>query len=707
MKLIKWAILILFICGVITSAQKIDIYQRPSQVERSHDFDALHYRLKLTFDLEQKRFWGENQVTLKPLKDGFRECFLDTRELKVTKILNDQNIPLTFKQIEDHLQINFLQSYHYGDKITFTIKYSVNNPKKGFFFSEETNRNPNMISTDSWPNEARYWFPCYDYPHDKATMELIATVKKPNKVLSNGKLISIKEHKNHSWVTYHWHQQKPHSTYLSMVAIGPFAVIKDSLGNLPINYWVYPKDLKDAKRIFRKTPNMIAFFNKLYAYPYPWAKYDQVETPTQGGGAEATSATILGQNVICDEKGEKDFSWQTTIAHEIAHQWWGNLITLRTWSETWMNESFATYSDYLYTRYDQGEEEGALALLNKKNAYLQEAQKRYIRPIVFNRYEHPGQNFDRHTYPKGACILHMLRFILGDTGFFKTLSCFLHKHAFQAVDTHDFMTAIKDTTGQNLDWFFDQYIFKPGHPVFEITYKWKDKRVFLKVSQVQDFSKNIPVYNMPVHIGIKTQKDKTTHKVWISKKEQTFNFEVKDKPLLVRFDEGNHLLKEWIFKKDLNELIYQLKNDDVIGRIWAGSELISYKMESLVKKVLINSAVNDPFWAVRRNSVQALAKTNTAISNRILKKICQDPNSKVRGTALGILGDKKDPNLVNFFKQQFKKDDSYLVQAETLRAIGKCGGKEDSSFLEKALNIPSPRKVIKKAATWSLKELSK
>jgi aminopeptidase N len=531
------------------------------------DSDALHYRLNLTFDLEQKRFRGENQVTLKPLKDGFRECVLDARELKVTRVLNDQNIPLTFKQTEDHLQINFLQSYHYGDRITFTIKYSVNNSRKGFFFSEETDRNPNMISTDSWPNEARYWFPCYDYPHDKATMELIATVKKPNKVLSNGKLISIKEHKNHSRVTYHWHQQKPHSTYLSMVAIGPFAVIKDSLGNLPINYWVYPKDLEDAKRIFRKTPDMIAFFNKLYGYPYPWAKYDQVVTPTQGGGAEATSATILGQNVICDEKGDKDFSWQTTIAHEIAHQWWGDLITLRTWSETWMNESFATYSDYLYTRYDQGEEEGALALLNKKNAYLREARERYIRPIVFNRYEHPGQNFDRHTYPKGACILHMLRFILGDTGFFKTLSCFLHKHAFQAVDTHDFMTAIKNATGQNLDWFFDQYIFKPGHPVFEITYKWKDKRVFLKVSQVQDFSKNIPVYKMPVHIGIKTQKDKTTHKVWISKKEQTFDFEVKDKPLLVRFDEGNHLLKEWTFKKDLNELIYQLKNDDVIGRI--------------------------------------------------------------------------------------------------------------------------------------------
>ncbi len=311
-----------------------------------------------------------------------------------------------------------------------------------------------------------------------------------------------------------------------MVAIAPFAVIEDSLGSLPVNYWVYEQDVEDARRIFKKTPEMIDFFSNLFGYDYPWAKYDQVETPTQGGGAEATSATILGQNVIYDRKADKDYSWQRIIAHEVAHQWFGNLVTLRTWSETWLNESFATYSDYLYTCFDKGEDECAIALLQKKNDYFEEARREYTRPIVFTRYEEPGQNFDSHTYPKGACVLHMLRYILGDAPFFRVLKNFLHKHEFQPVDTHDFMLAVKETTGRNMDWFFDQYIYKAGHPVFDVSYQWLENSgtVRLKVSQIQDFRSGNAVYHMPVVVGIVTSRGRTSKEVWINQREQTFDF---------------------------------------------------------------------------------------------------------------------------------------------------------------------------------------
>jgi len=686
MKIIKWVFFLLFIGLAHASVQKINVYERPVQVERSHDFDALHYRLELKFDLDKKEFKGENRVTLKPLKNGFMKCILDAKELVVTEVINYRNVPLEFKQTNEKLTVYLSRAYNYGDICTFSIKYYAIDPKKGFFFSDETPRNPKMVSTDSFPDEARHWFPCYDYPHDKVTTELIATVKNPNKVLSNGRLVSIKENKENNSVTYHWHQDKPHSTYLSMVAIAPFAVIEDSLGSLPINYWVYEKDVEDARRIFKKTPYMIDFFNKLYGYEYPWAKYDQVETPTLGGGAEATSATILGQNVICDQKADKDFSWETTIAHEIAHQWWGDLITLRTWSETWLNESFATYSDYLYTRFDKGENEGALALLNKKNSYLQEAHNKYIRPIVFNRYENPGQNFDRHTYPKGACVLHLLRFILGDESFFRTLQHFLHKHEFQPVDTHDFMIAVKEVTGKNMDWFFDQYIFKPGHPVFDVSYIWKKnaKTVQMKVIQTQGTSIGIPIYKIPVIIGLTTTSGKESHKFWISKKEEMFEIAVNEKPLLVRFDEGNYLLKEWTFNKDKDELLYQLKNDDVIGRMWAAPELIKYEKFPDVIEELSNSALNDAFWAVRRSSLEALSKFEIKTKNDLLNKLCKDENSKVRTSAIRILGNKRESKLISFFKDRFKMDDSYLAQAEALRSIGKSGDRSQEPFLRNA-----------------------
>jgi len=709
MKAIKTGfLLLLFVLSFNSSAQKLDIYKRPIQVERSHDFDVQHYRLKLSFDLDRKEFWGENKVTLKPLRDEFQKCVLDAEELIVTEVTNYRYIPLKFEQTKQKLSIHLSRAYSYGEEVTFTIKYYAKDPQNGFFFSDKTPRNPKMVSTDSWPDEARHWFPCYDYPHDKATMELIGTVKKPNKILSNGRLVNVIENKENNSVTYHWHQEKPHSTYLSMIAIAPFTVIKDSLGSLPISYWVYEEDVEDARRIFKNTPYMIDFFNNLYGYDYPWAKYDQVVTPTQGGGAEATSATILGQNVIYDKKADKDFSWETTIAHEIAHQWWGDLITLRTWSETWLNESFATYSDYLYTRFSKGEDEGAFALLGKKNAYLREAHNKYIRPIVFTRYEHPGQNFDSHTYPKGACVLHMLRFILGDEPFFRTLQHFLHKHEFQPVDTHDFMIAVKEVTGQNLDWFFEQYIYKPGHPVFDISYKWIEdsNNVQLKVDQVQDFSAGVPVFNIPVIIGITTSKGKISKKVWIKQKEEVFEFSVNEKPLLVRFDEGNYLLKEWKFEKSQDELLYQLRNDDVIGRMWAASELNKFESPNVYEE-LSNSALNDSFWAVRREALEVLNKINTRMQGSFLKKIIADKNSKVRTSAYRILGDKRDPKMISFFKEQFKKENSYLAQAEILKSIGKSGDRSQKTFLRNASKMKSPRDVIKRAADWAQKELNK
>ncbi len=707
MKRFATLLLIFLSLSCILNAQKIDIYKRPLKYERSRDYDAKHYRIVLTFDLDNKYFWGENKITLTPLKDNFKECVLDAEELIATAVTNSQNQSLRFKQTDKHLIVYFPKPYGYEETVTFTVKYHAKNPIYGLFFDDERPTNPKMVSTVSWPDNAHHWFPCYDFPHDKVTNELIVTVKDSYKALSNGKLVNVKEDKKKGIKTYHWSQECPHSTYLFMLAIGPFEVIQDSLGELPVNYWVYKKDAEDAKWIFKKTPYMIDFFNKLYGYEYPWAKYDQVISPRMGGGAENTSATVLGEGAIHDRRAEQDFSFERVIAHEIAHQWWGDLITLRTWSHTWLNESFATYSDYLYTRYDKGEDEGAFDLLGKKNQYLREAHTRYMRPIVFNRYDHAQDNFDSHTYPKGAAVLHMLRFTMGDKPFFRTFKHFLHKHEFQAVDTHDFMVAIKDVSGQNLDWFFEQCIFKPGHPVFNISSAWDEasKTLKLKVAQAQDTSKGIPIYKIPVIIGIITPEERTSEKVWIKQSEQVFEFPVKEKPLMVRFDEGNYLLKEWTFDKSFDELLYQLKNDDAIGRSWAASELSKFKDDSRAVKGLIDRAQNDKFWAVRRSAVETLGKTKQRELVDLFKEKCGDKNSKVRTAALKALGNYNNSGLVSFFRERFKKDDSYLAQGEALRSIGKCGDRSQLSFLENAKKMKSPRNVIKRAAEWAIKKI--
>lgn len=688
-------------------AQKQDIYTRPRQFERSRDYDAQHYRIKLTFDLDKKKFWGSNAITLKPLRDGFEECVLDAEELSVTSVAGQTGTPLQFKQTEKQLIVRLSRSYDYGDEIKFCVEYQSTDPQYGLFFDDATADHPQMVTTVSWPEYAHHWIPCYDYPNDKVTQETIVTVNDGLKVLSNGKLVRVDEDKEKRIKTYHWLQDLPHSTYLFLLAIGPFSIIQDALGSLPVNYWVYEKDVEDAEWIFKKTPCMIDFFNKIFGYDYPWAKYDQVISPRMGGGAENTTATLLGEEVIHNKRAEQDFSWDRIIAHEIAHQWWGDLITLRSWEHTWLNESFATYSDYLYTSYDKGQEEGAYDLLGKKNQYLREAHTRYMRPIVFDRYDRPQQNFDSHTYPKGAAVLHMLRFILGDKPFFQTLKHFLHKHNFRVVDTHDFMVSVKEAIGQNMDWFFEQYIFKPGHPVFDLSYKWDKpgRKVKLKVRQFQDTSKGVPVYKTPVMIGIHTQNGRFSEKIWIEEQEQDFEFAVKEKPLMVRFDEGNYLLKEWTFKKNLDELLYQLRCDDVIGRGWAASELIEYARVPRALEGLIHCARDDDFWAVRQNAVITLGKALRDEDIPFFKDKCEDVHSKVRAAALRCLGDYGYPELVPFLMKIYEKDESYLAQAEALKSIGKCGDRSQLPFLEQTAKLKSPRNVIKIAAEMAIKTI--
>jgi aminopeptidase N len=695
-------------CVSPLSAQHVDVWSRPIQVERSRSLDFIHYRVSLTFDLDAKAFWGENEITLTPLTDEVDHCVLDAEEIIITGAVDDAGQELFYVQGDTSVVITFPQTLSYGDTITLTVAFRGDNPQQGLFFDDASDEHPRMVSTDSWPDEAHHWIPVYDYPNDKVTHELIVTAPEGNRVLSNGRLVGVVDDEGAGTTTWHWSQEQPHATYLFMLAIGPFTVIEDSLGSLPVNYWVYPEDAEDARWIFAKTPRMIEYYADLFDYPYPWAKYDQVTTPHVGGGAEATSATILGDGVIHDRRAEQDFSWERVIAHEIAHQWWGDLITLREWSHTWLNESFGTYSDYLWTRHESGEDEGAWALLGKKNAYLREARTRYRRPIVFNRYERPHDNFDSHTYPKGACILHQLRFILGDESFFRALGAFLDAYAFEPVDTHDFMKTVKEVTGRNMDWFFEQYIFSPGHPVFEISSSWDagDGQMHLRVAQVQDRDHGVPIYRTPLQIGIVTASGKTVETVWLENEQDVFVFESREEPLLVRFDEGNWLLKEWTYVKSVEELLYQARHDDVIGREWAVRELGRSGSNARVGAALAMIAGEDPFWAVRLAAIETIATADGRAAIEPFQTAVTDANSQVRRAAIRILGGMDDQAMVPLFRSRFEADDSYQVQAEALRAIGRTGDRSQLGFLRQASETPSYRDVIRRAAMWAIEELA-
>jgi aminopeptidase N len=688
-------------------AQPAELMRRPQNFERSRDFDALHYNLKFVFNDTAKSYLGENTVTLSSLKDALLVCVLDAEDFTVTSVVDPQGRSLAHAAAGGKLEVSLARPAKFGEKVSFTVRFLHSNPKTGLKFIEGTADFPSQIDTYNWPEDARHWFPCFDSPNDKASSEVTVTVRAGWKVLSNGKLVDVAEDKAAGTTTWHWLQAEPHPTYCIMLAAGPFEVIEDSLGALPVNYWVYKNDVAAAPRSFRKTPRMIDFFSKTLGFAYPWAKYDQVCVAGSGGGMEATTATILGHSTIHDERADQDFSSESLVAHELAHMWWGDLVTERAWTDVWLSESFATYSEYLWTRHDRGEDEGALNLEDKKSSYLEEARTDYIRPIVFDRFNQPWEVMDGHSYLKGATVLHMLRFVMGDAAFFRTLSKFLERFAFASADTHDFMTTAKDVTGENLDWFFEQWLMKPGHPVFDVSWSWDEaaKKVRLKVRQVQDLDKNIPVYRTPVLIGLHDGERSATEKVWIDKKEEVYEFAASRKPVFVEFDQGHYLLKELVFEKPADELVFELGRGDAVGRTWAARELGKRLGSQAARKALEEAARKDDFWAVRRAAVESLAASGETGLSAFLKDRAADGNSRVRASAVRALGNTNNRDLAPFFKALFPKDTSYVVQGELLSAIGKCGRTGDLPFLKKAAALKSPRGLLKRSAETAMKKI--
>jgi aminopeptidase N len=703
-------VLRIVLCVLVASlpvlGQGVDWSTKPLQSERSRSYDALHYLIKIRLDLERKAFEGATTVIATSLREGLETCVLDAEEFTVTSVLDADGRPLAFDQTATELTVHLSRPFLFGEEFAFTCFYHGQDPKIGLKFVDESADNPRIVFSDSWPDNVHHWFPCFDYPNDKVTNEIVATVERGLKVAANGRLVGVFEDPAAGTVTYHWSQDQPHSTYLVFLAAAPYVVVRDSYKTLPISYWVYPQDEAKAGPTYGKTPKMMEFFNRIFGYDYPWRKYDQISVPS-GGGAESTSATAMTHRIMVDERGEPDFPAIGIVSHELAHQWWGNLITLRSWAHAWLNESFGTYSDYLYHRYEMGEDEGALNLRNKLDSYLREARTRYIRPIVTDRYEKPGDMFDAHTYPKGARVIHMLRSLLGDEPFFKTLRHFLHRYAFDTVDTADFIRSVKSVTGQNLDWFFDQWLFKPGHPAFEVKSVWNAdaKVVRLAVAQVQDFARGVPVFRAPVAIKLVTARATEIREIWVDKREETFELPLSERPLLVRFDADNVLIKEITFPKERDELLFQLENDDVIGRMDAAGALAAFGDNPRIATALIASLRNDPFWAVRKGALETLAKIGPKDGVAIFKRACQDPHSQVRAAALVALGDLKDRRLLEFYKGTFRKDPSYRVQAEALTAIGKTGDPSAAPFLMNAAGFPSYRNMVARAAEAALKNV--
>lgn len=678
---------------------------------RSHDYDVQHYRLNVTFDWEKKSVEGDVTVTLRPFGSGFRELLLDAGEMTI-KSVTLAGRPLEFKyENNETLRIALDRAYKAGEELSVTVAYSAV-PKRGLVFiapnADDPSR-PYQIWAGGEAENNHYWFPCYDYPNDLATTEMNVTVDDKYVAISNGWLVTADRDAAKKKTTYRWKMEQPFASYLITVTIGEFVEVRHADNPVPISSWV-PKDkIEEARLSFSKLPDMVRFFGEKTGVPYPYAKYAQVLVRDFPGALENVTATTMYDNAIHDKRALLDVSSDEIVSHELAHQWFGDLVTCRDWSELWLNESFATYFAHLYDEHAEGRDELLYGVLQDQRQYFTAWNAGNRRPIVTNRYDDPDTLFDVYAYPRGGATLHMLRTYLGDELWWKAINHYLTKNRHHNVETAQLKIAIEEATGQNLGWFFDQWALRMGHPELEVSYNYDEaaKAVKLKVKQTQQppEKSNFPVadtFRLPVDVAITTAKGEQVEHITIDRREQEFTFAADSRPLIVNFDRGNTIIKQLKFEKPKDELIYQAKNDaDVMGRIWAVNELKKNK-EDDTAKALGEVLARDKFYGARAEAAKVLAAFHTEAAKQALTAGEKDERSAVRREVIRGLAQFKDKQLTGYFLDVIKNDPSYYAVADAARALGTI--KADGAFgaLVKLLDVPSERDIIRAGALEGL-----
>ncbi len=650
---------------------------RPGQVK--------HIFLDLVLDIPNKSFQGTCTITLTPIRRSIHQLVLDAVDLNITSVQVDQT-PQPFDYDGEQLHIQLQTPTEVGKDIKIAIAYGVEKPQRGLYFISPDKHYPNkptQVWTQGEDEDSRFWFPCFDYPGQLATSELRVKVPKQFIAISNGELIATEEAGEDK--IYHWLQQQVHPTYLMTLAVGDFAEIRDEWNGKPVTYYVEKGYEEEARRSMGKTPRMMEFFSEKFGYPYPYPKYAQVCVDDFiFGGMENTSTTLLTDRCLLDERAALDnMRTESLVAHELAHQWFGDLVVIKHWSHAWIKEGLASYSEVFWTEYEYGSDDAAYYLLGEARSYISEDSSRYRRPIVTHIYREAIELYDRHLYEKGACVYHMIRTELGDELFWKAIQTFVQDNAHNTVETVDLLRAIEKATGRNLLFLFDQYVFRGGHPDYKVAYSWDADSQLAKVTVIQTQAKEgkngsdseLFDLKIPIAFGYTQENGKTpelkTFTVKVHEREQSFYFPLEKKPEFISFDRGNNYLKTVSLEYPVAELKAQLQFDpDPISRIYAAKALAKKGGLEAVK-ALSDSLTGDSFWGVRAEVAKQLAQVKLDQAADALIAGLNDADVRVRRSVVEALSKVKTEQSYDALKQLLEKGDaSYYVEAAAARALG-------------------------------------
>ena len=672
--------------------------------------DMLHIAIDVTPDFKQRSISAKARLRFKPLHDSVTEVKLNAQDLRIQQVTSAAAKMSAHHSTDSELILTFAEPLPVDVEQEIEVTYTAF-PRKGLYFrTAEMGYRPEdeHLFTQGEDIEARHWFPCFDAPNEKSSSEIICRVPQKMTVLSNGKLIS-EEPSADGLKAVHWRQEKPHVSYLISLVAGHFKKIEDQYKDIHLAFYTPVSQIDYAQNSFAETKEMMSFFEEEIGYPYPWEKYYQVCVQDfMWGGMENTSISTLSDRTLFPEETENLRSSQGLVAHELAHQWFGDLVTCKDWSQIWLNEGFATYYAHLYNLHKDGKEDFLYGMFNSARGFINRTVAEDSRPVVFRRYDAPTDLFNYLVYPKGAWILHMLRTELGPELFRKCIKTYLKRHEFDTVVTHDLISVVEELSGRSFDRFFDQWVFHPHHPELQVKYSWDSaqKHVKISITQVQQLTNEVALFHFPLKLRFKGPFGTVDRVLQIRDKQTDLFVPLDSAPELFRVDPDYALLAKVTVDLPRPLLVAQLKDEsDVIGRIFALSQLGKARDQETVD--LISERLRkDPFYGVRIEAAEALRTIHTDEALQALIDSARQDDARVRYKVSIEVASFFNEKAAAFARQTIEKEKNPDILHYAVRAVGAYPAETNRNTLLAALKSDSYEEILADGAITALRSRS-
>ncbi|MDN3691889.1 M1 family metallopeptidase [Chryseobacterium tructae] len=671
------AILSIAILGILFSANvsaQTETSGREKVYRATHTkvTELKHTKLKVNFDYQKEQMNGEEWLTASPYFYPTNELILDAKAMLIHEVALDNNgkkSPLKYEYKDDILKITLDKTYQKNQDYTVYIKYTSRpnevkqqgsmaiNDAKGLYFINAQGTDPDLptqIWTQGETESSSAWFPTIDKPNQKTTQEIYMTVPDKYVTLSNG-ILKDSQKESNGLRTDHWVMDKRHATYLFFMGVGEYAIVKDKWKNVPVDYYIEKEYEPYAKQIYGNTPEMIDFFSKKMNYDYPWAKYAQISGRNYVSGAmENTTATLHGSDIL-QKPGQliDENKWEDTIAHELFHHWFGDLVTAESWSNLTVNESFANYSEYLWNEHKYGKDQADYHLMSDVNMYIHNPSDFKKNLVRFN-YASREDVFDLVTYQKGGGILNMLRNYLGDDAFFAGMNDYLKTNEYQNAEAHQLRLSFEKVSGKDLNWFFNQWYFGSGNPKinYSFTFEPVKKQVSVTINQTQD-----QMFEFPLAIDVYDNGKPKRYNVWVNADaKNTFNFDVSKAPDLVNINADGVLLADITDTKTPEQNLLQFTNSkEFKSRYTALTGIKDQVGKSPAATKLLAAALKDPFFRVRIKALELIDLSNPeqmkALGADVEKLASNDPKTLTQAAAITALAKTKDKKYLPIFEK--------------------------------------------------------